>query len=114
ESAWRPRRSSSRIRQSGVMPTPRVSCIRSLPHRIHGGIMRMILAVGALALVAAPTAGIAQVVTEMTPDTIKAAIADTKNDGCYALKKGFACFTPPYSRVAFAAREAKKKDEPFT
>ena len=29
--------------------------------------MRMILAVGALALLAAPTAGIAQVVTEMTP-----------------------------------------------
>jgi len=75
--------------------------------------MRMILAVGALALVAVPTASIAQVVTEMTPDTIKAAIADTKNDGCYALKKGFACFTTPYSRVAFAAREAKKKDEPF-
>lgn len=76
--------------------------------------MRMILAVGALTLLAAPTAGIAQVVTEMTPDTIKAAIADTKHDGCYELRKGFACFTTPYSRVAFAAREAKRRDEPFT
>ena len=50
----------------------------------------------------------------MTPETIKAAIADTKNDGCYTLKKDFACFTTPYSRVAFAAREAKKASEPFT
>ena len=34
--------------------------------------MRMILAVGALALLAAPTAGIAQVVTAMTPDNFEA------------------------------------------
>lgn len=50
----------------------------------------------------------------MTPETIKAAIADTKNDGCYTLKKGFACFTTPYSRVAQAAQAAKKKYEAFT
>jgi hypothetical protein len=56
----------------------------------------------------------AQVVAEMTPDLVKAAIADTKADGCYDLKKGFACFTTPYSRVAFAAREARKKYAPFT
>lgn len=56
----------------------------------------------------------AQIVVEMTPETIKAAIADTKNDGCYTLRKGFACFTTPYSRVAQAAQAAKKKYEPFT
>jgi hypothetical protein len=66
----------------------------------------------ALAGVAAPAG--AQLVAEMTPETIKAAIADTKNPGCYTLKKEFACFTTPYSRVAFAAREAKKASEPFT
>jgi hypothetical protein len=74
----------------------------------------MILAVGAVALATAPTTSVAQVVTEMTPDTIKAAIADNKNDGCYTLRKGFACFTTPYSRVVQAAQAAKKKYEPFT
>lgn len=56
----------------------------------------------------------AQIVVEMTPETIKAAIADTKNDGCYELHKGFACFTTPYSRVAQAAKAAKKKYQPLT
>ncbi len=75
--------------------------------------MRMILALGALALAAVPTTSVAQIVTEMTPARIQEAMAD-KKAGCYDLKKGFACFTTPYSRVAFAAREARKKYEPFT
>jgi hypothetical protein len=76
--------------------------------------MGKILAITALGLMAAPTTAVGQVVAEMTPEAIKAAIADTKNDGCYTLKKGFACFTTPYSRVAQAAQAAKKKYEAFT
>src|SRR5687768_8054551 len=55
----------------------------------------------------------AQVVTEMTPERIRDAIADTKTDGCYELRKGYACFTTPYSRVVLAARSAKKEYKPF-
>jgi hypothetical protein len=73
-----------------------------------------LLTVAVLAIAGAAAPAGAQLVTEMTRETIKAAIADAKNDGCYTLKKGFACFTTPYSRVAFAAREAKKASEPFT
>jgi hypothetical protein len=73
--------------------------------------MRKLLALGVFALAGRAEA---QVVTEMTPARIQEAIADKKADGCYDLKKGFACFTTPYSRVAFAAQEAKKKYEPFT
>jgi hypothetical protein len=73
--------------------------------------MRKLLALGVFALAGRVEA---QVVTEMTPARIQEAIADRKADGCYDLKKGFACFTTPYSRVAFAAQEAKKKYEPFT
>ena len=50
-----------------------------------------------------------QVVTEMTPERIREAIADEKGEGCYALKKTYACFTTPYSRVVQAARVAKKQ-----
>ena len=73
--------------------------------------MRKLLALGVFALAGRVEA---QVVTEMTPARIQEAIADRKADGCYDLKKGFACFTTPYSRVAFAAQEAKKKYETFT
>jgi hypothetical protein len=73
--------------------------------------MRKLLALGVFVLAGRAEA---QVVTEMTPARIQEAIADKKADGCYDLKKGFACFTTPYSRVAFAAQEAKKKYEPFT
>lgn len=75
--------------------------------------MPKLIAMAVIALAAVVPAG-AQVVTQMTPALIQQAIADTKADGCYDLKKGFACFTTPYSRVAAAAQEAKKKYEPFT
>jgi len=73
-----------------------------------------LLTVAVLAMAGAAAPAGAQLVTEMTPEAIKAAIADAKNAGCYTLKKDFGCFTTPYSRVAFAAREAKKAHEPFT
>jgi hypothetical protein len=66
-----------------------------------------------LVMVAPASVG-AQVVAEMTPELVKQAIADTKNDGCYDLRKGFACFTTPYSRVALAAQAARKKYQTFT
>jgi len=66
----------------------------------------------ALFLVA--TVAQAQVVTEMTPERIREAIADKKTAGCYTLKKGYACFTTPYSRVVQAARSAKREYQPFT
>jgi hypothetical protein len=63
-----------------------------------------------------------KVAADLTPDQVKAAIADTKNDGCYGLRAGRAlmakiavgCFTTPYSRVVMAAQAAKKKYKPFT
>jgi hypothetical protein len=75
------------------------------------------MAVSAFLITAHGLAGVAaeaQVVSEMTPAAIKGAIADAKNDGCYTLRRGYACFTTPYSRVARAAQAAKKKYEPFT
>jgi hypothetical protein len=65
----------------------------------------------------------AQVVTEMTPERIREAIADDRVEGCYPLKSSGAmgglkffhgCFTTPYSRVAQAAQDAKKKYAAFT
>lgn len=65
----------------------------------------------------------AEVVAQMTPDAVRAAIADQKTPGCYPLKKGgmmsfrvttVGCFTTPYSRVAGAAQRARKTYKPFT
>lgn len=73
-----------------------------------------VIAVTALAagrgLVAAPAA--AQVVTEMTPERIREAIADAESPGCYELKD-LGCFTTPYSRVVQAARAARKEYSSF-
>lgn len=55
----------------------------------------------------------AQLVLEMTPELVRQAIADDKNPGCYSLKTGYACFSTPYSRLAAAAREARKRYEKF-
>ncbi len=63
---------------------------------------------------------------EMTPELIQKAIADDRVEGCYALKGkgaglpglregfGFGCFTTPYSRVAMAAQDARKKYATFS
>ena len=73
-----------------------------------------------LALGAARAAS-AQVVTEMTPERIREAIADTKAKGCYVLSTGGVlerfgrgCLTTPYSRVVLAAQNAREKYQPFT
>lgn len=84
-------------------------------------------------LVASPAA--AQVVTEMTPERVREAIADKTVERCYPLATGvfygdpryapdpsklkriqssYGCFETPYSRVASAARAATKKYQPFT
>lgn len=55
----------------------------------------------------------AQVVTDMTPDRIRQALADGKGAGCYAFKD-YACFTTPYSRVVQAARAAARQYQRFT
>lgn len=77
----------------------------------------------ALVLLAAAPAG-AQVVTDMTPELVRQAIADEKNPGCYSFGGGsgwgvtqggaYGCFTTPYSRVARAAQDARKTYKPFT
>ena len=78
---------------------------------------------GLLACVALLAAGLieAQVVTEMTPERIREAIADTNTKGCYPLKSSgkwlhgedSGCFSTPYSRVAQAARSAREKYQTF-
>jgi hypothetical protein len=73
--------------------------------------MGRILTAAALTLAAVP--GHAQVVQEMTPERIREAIADRKTEGCYELKKSYACFTTPYSRVVQAARAAAKEYKRF-
>lgn len=86
---------------------------------------RQFLTILVLALL--PVGALAQVVTEMTPDLIKQALADQKTDTCYgfgpsagfgAIKlsgaPGYGCFTTPYSRVVAAARDATKKYKSFT
>jgi hypothetical protein len=55
-----------------------------------------------------------QAIAEMTPERIREAIADEKGEGCYTLKKTYACFTTPYSRVVQTARAAKKQYEQFS
>lgn len=75
------------------------------------------LAVVALSFAASPVE--AQVVTEMTPELVKAAIA-AGGESCYRIKtkvmmdaRPAACIGTPYSRVAGAAGEARKKYQPF-
>jgi hypothetical protein len=80
------------------------------------------LIAGVLIIGAAPAG--AQVVTEMTPELVRQAIADTKAKGCYPLESGGvmgtaakfwrACFTTPYSRVVYAASEARARYQTFT
>ncbi len=77
-----------------------------------------ILAALLLAMVGAPA--VAQVVTEMTPERIKEAIAAgqaTKDEVVHSLKtKGIVIgvFSTPFSRVAQASRMAKTLYKPFT
>ena len=72
------------------------------------------LAIAALLLI--PAVAEAQIVTEMTPELVREAIAKG-GDVCHVMKKGariIACFSTPYSRVAGAAADARKKYQPFT
>ena len=87
--------------------------------------MSRLLAVASLAVFAAPVA--AQVVTEMTPERVREAIAvgtSQKEAPYYEIRKGgfggslykprLGSFTTPFLRVAQAAYEAKKQYRPFT
>lgn len=76
-----------------------------------------------LVLLGASSAG-AQVVLEMTPEKIRAALTDTIKEPCYPLARGgglglsplvyLGCYTTPYSRVVLAAQNGKKKYKPIT
>ena len=78
-------------------------------------------AIAIASLLAVPAT--AQVVTDMTPELIKQAIADKKGKPCYPIsmgstmamtKRDVGCFSTPYSRVVAAARAAQKAYKPFT
>jgi hypothetical protein len=69
----------------------------------------------AAAVFLAAIAAQAQVVTEMTPERIREAIASAGTaKGSYSLPHFLGLFDTPYSRVAGAASSAKKKYQPFT
>jgi hypothetical protein len=83
--------------------------------------MRALAVVGLLARAGSAQA---QILKDLTPDQIKAALADTKTDSCYELKPkvslGLAigakavtvpmgCFSTPYSRVVGIGAAARKK-----
>lgn len=88
--------------------------------------MRRVVPAWAVLFAVGASAAAQGVVIEMTPDRIREAVADERVKGCYPLKTkgaglpgarqefGLGCFTTPYSRVALAAQEARKKYESFT
>jgi hypothetical protein len=82
---------------------------RRKPMRSHFAFLVALALTGGISTPAA-----SQVVAEMTEDRIQQAIADEKGETCYSLKKGYACFTTPYSRVVQAARAARKQYQPFS
>lgn len=79
-----------------------------------------------LAVLVAAVPASAQVVAEMTPDAIRQAVSDQDVKPCYEMRfvsdvigkdrrdfNVLACFSTPYSRVAFLARQAREKLETF-
>lgn len=83
------------------------------------GSTRALLAIALLGLAADASA---QIVREMTPELIEKAINDKKAKACYTLvKQGglqgagtpLGCFSTPYSRVAGASADARKKYQAF-
>ncbi len=61
------------------------------------------------------------IVTDVTPDLVKRAIADTKSAGCYTVGGSFmlsqapwGCYTTPYSRIVQAAKAAQSAYKPFS
>lgn len=55
----------------------------------------------------------AQVLQDLTPAQVRAALADAHADGCYSLKY-HACFTTPYSRVVALAANARELNNTAT
>ncbi len=73
--------------------------------------MRSLLAAAVLAGLASDAG--AQVLQDLTPEQVRAALADAKADGCYSLKY-HACFTTPYSRVVALAANARELNKTAT